>query len=157
MGNYFSCLTGGQVWGGALYINREVMELRFREAMTRRYQEEIEEQEQLDRQLLDLGLTVPLPEVLPPPHLQVELELDEHYWGRSQIMTEESIPVRISTYLLLIRNKKHENISLSLNNDLKQLLFLWRVLKWPFWPSRRGGLQLLILVGGSWWGLLTFI
>ena len=50
-------------------------------------------------------------------------------------MTEESIPVRISTYLLLIRNKKHENISLSLNNDLKQLF----VLKWPFWPSRRGG------------------
>ena len=42
------------------------MELRFREAMTIRYQEEIEEQEKLDRQLLDLGLTVPLPEVLPP-------------------------------------------------------------------------------------------
>ena len=34
--------------------------------MGRRYQEEIEEQEELVRQLLDLRVTVPLPEVLQP-------------------------------------------------------------------------------------------
>ena len=46
------------VWGWALYITREEMEIR--------NQEEIKEQKELDRQLLDLGPTVPLPEVPQP-------------------------------------------------------------------------------------------
>ena len=55
-------------WHGPRWssISREETDIRLWEAVGRRYQEEIEEQDEMDRQLLDLRVTVPLPEVLQP-------------------------------------------------------------------------------------------
>ena len=75
-------------------------------------QEDIKEQEELDRQLLDLGRTVPLPEpevpqpACPLPVRRWSLELGELCWGRSQIMTGECSPVSLHNYLLIWNTAK---------------------------------------------------
>ena len=91
---------------GALYISFSIEEMEISN------QEDIKEQEELDRQLLDLGRTVPLPEpevpqpACPLPVRRWSLELGELCWGRSQIMTGECSPVSLHNYLLIWNTAK---------------------------------------------------